>query len=103
MTKPTGLLLNDEFRRAINDLANDLKLNAPHSDQTGVSTTKFSLAQQLEEVERELSYRAKVYPNLVRRRQLRESQAEYHMQRMEAVAETLRGLIGQEQAWSAQK
>ena len=48
-----------------------------------------------------LFYRAKVYPNLVRRRQLRESQAEYHTQRMEAVAETLRGLINQEKAWGA--
>ena len=64
--------------------------------------SKFSLLQQLEEVERELSYRAKVYPNLVRRRQLRESQAEYHTQRMEAVAETLRGLINQEKAWGAE-
>jgi hypothetical protein len=54
---------------------------------------KFSLSQQLEEVERELALRSRVYPRMVSKGQIRQSEAEYHMQRMESVAETLRGLV----------
>jgi hypothetical protein len=55
--------------------------------------SKFSLSQQLEEVERELALRAKVYPRMVAKGQIRQSEADYHTQRMESVAETLRTLV----------
>lgn len=55
--------------------------------------TKFSLGQQLEEVERELALRKRVYPSMVARGQMRESLADYHVARMEAVRETLVGLL----------
>jgi hypothetical protein len=55
--------------------------------------SKFSLSQQLEEVERELALRSRVYPRMVSKGQIRASEAEYHMERMESVAETLRGLL----------
>jgi len=55
--------------------------------------SKFSLSQQLEEVERELALRSRVYPRMVSKGQMRNTEAEYHMQRMESVAETLRGLV----------
>jgi hypothetical protein len=52
----------------------------------------FSLQQQIEEVQRELALRERVYPGLVRKRQMRQPEADYHMARMRAVLETLRGL-----------
>jgi hypothetical protein len=52
----------------------------------------FSLAQQIEEVERELKLRERVYPNLVRKLEMRQSIADYHMARMQAVLETLMAL-----------
>lgn len=50
---------------------------------------KFSIAAQLEEVQRELDQRATVYPRLVRSHSMRESVAAYHVARMEAVKQTL--------------
>jgi len=51
-----------------------------------------SLAQQIEEVERELKLRREVYPRMIAKGALRQSVADYHMQRMQAVLETLRRL-----------
>ena len=50
---------------------------------------KFSLAQQIEEIEREIGLREKVYPNLVRKGEMRQSVADYHMARMRAVLRTV--------------
>lgn len=52
-------------------------------------TRRFSLAQQIEEVDRELDQRGKVYPNLIRRGKLSRAQADYHVDRMKAVRATL--------------
>lgn len=51
---------------------------------------KISIAQQIEEVERELSFRRGVYPGLVIKGSLRQSVADYHMDRMRAALETLK-------------
>ncbi|MGH6793076.1 MAG: hypothetical protein ACRECF_10125 [Methyloceanibacter sp.] len=48
-----------------------------------------SLAQQIEEVELELSFRREVYPRLVAARKKKKSTAEYQITRMEAVLRTL--------------
>ena len=53
---------------------------------------KFSLDQQLEEVQRELDKRNEVYPGLVRKGVLRQSVADFHIARMLAVQRTLRWL-----------
>lgn len=57
--------------------------------------TQFSLEQQLEEVEREIALRNRVYPTMIAKGRMRESVAQYHTGRMHAVAETLRRLIQQ--------
>jgi hypothetical protein len=57
-----------------------------------VVMTQFSLAQQIEEVEREIAMRERVYPHQVRSGKLRQSIADYQMNRMLAVLETLRRL-----------
>lgn len=51
--------------------------------------TDFSIQQQIEEVEREIELRRKVYPSLVRTHQMRQSVADYHIGRMQAVKRTL--------------
>jgi hypothetical protein len=51
-----------------------------------------SLNQQLEEIERELTQRTRVYPRLVSRGQLRESVGKYQQQRLFAAGETIRFL-----------
>lgn len=51
---------------------------------------KFSIAAQVEEVERELGKRDSVYPGLVFTRKLTQAQAEFHYARMVAVGDTLR-------------
>jgi hypothetical protein len=53
---------------------------------------KFSLIQQIEEIERELEKRNVVYPRLVRKGEMRQSIADYHIARMRAVLETLKWL-----------
>jgi hypothetical protein len=53
---------------------------------------KFSIGQQCEEVEREIQQRSQVYPRLVSNHQMRQSVADFHMARMEAVLESLRWL-----------
>jgi hypothetical protein len=55
-----------------------------------------SLNQQIEEIERELILRRRVYPRLVTARQMRASVADYHMQRLEAVLDTLTTLRDKE-------
>lgn len=51
---------------------------------------RISLDQQIEEVERELAERAKVYPRLMSSGRMRPSVAEFHVARMEAVLRTLK-------------
>jgi hypothetical protein len=51
--------------------------------------TDFSLREQIEEVERELALRARVYPGQVHMGKMRQSIADYHMNRMQAVRDTL--------------
>lgn len=48
-----------------------------------------SLNQQIEEVERELALRRDVYPRQVAAGKMRQSIADYHLKRMEAVLATL--------------
>jgi hypothetical protein len=57
--------------------------------------TEFSLREQIEEVERELALRARVYPGLVHAGKMRQSIGAYHMARMQAVSETLKRLQAQ--------
>ena len=49
----------------------------------------FSIQQQIEEVEREIALRKTVYPRRVQNGQMRQSVADYHRARMEAVLRTL--------------
>jgi len=56
----------------------------------------FSLAQQIEEVDRELELRRRVYPGQVRSGAMRQSVADYHMARMQAVLTSLRWLQANE-------
>ena len=62
------------------------------SDRLTKIAMKFSLDQQIEEVEREINMRESVYPGWIARGKIRRSAAEYHMDRMRAVLETLKGL-----------
>jgi hypothetical protein len=50
---------------------------------------KFSIHQQIDEVKREIRMREEVYPRQVRSGVLRQSIADYQMQRMKAVLATL--------------
>jgi hypothetical protein len=52
--------------------------------------SKFSIDQQIEEVELELKYRRDVYARLVSAHKMRQSIADYRTARMEAVLETLK-------------
>lgn len=49
-----------------------------------------SLSQQIEEVEQEIQMRERVYPEQVRKGSMRESVAEFRINRMKAVLATLR-------------
>jgi hypothetical protein len=51
--------------------------------------TDFSLREQIEEVEREIALRMRVYPGQIRMGKMRVSVAEYHMNRIRAVLDTL--------------
>jgi hypothetical protein len=53
---------------------------------------KISIDQQIEEVERELAERSRVYPRLVAKGTLRKSVAEYHVERLNAALATLKWL-----------
>lgn len=57
-----------------------------------MAAEKVPLRHQIEEVERELVMRRQVYPGLVRRKTMRQGEADLHMGRMEAVLATLRWL-----------
>jgi hypothetical protein len=48
-----------------------------------------SINQQIEEVQRELGQRERVYPRLVASGKLKASHADYQVQRMQAVLKTL--------------
>jgi hypothetical protein len=50
---------------------------------------KFSLNQQIDEIDRELEQRRDVYPRLVATRKLRESHAKFQTERLEAARATL--------------
>jgi hypothetical protein len=56
-----------------------------------------TLNQQIEEVDRELAYRAHVYPRLVSSGKLRQSIATYQVDRLKAVRATLVWLQKNEQ------
>lgn len=51
---------------------------------------KISIASQIAEADREVAMRRRVYPEQVRRRKMRETEAEMLIARMEAIAATLR-------------
>jgi hypothetical protein len=51
-----------------------------------------SLNEQIAEVERELALRSRVYPGLVAKNKMRQSEADEHTRRMQAVLATLRSL-----------
>jgi hypothetical protein len=55
-----------------------------------------TLNQQIEELDRELAYRAKVYPRLMAAGKLRASVAEYQVARLKAARETLEWLADRE-------
>jgi hypothetical protein len=59
---------------------------------------KISIGQQIEEVQRELVQREKVYPRLVTAGKLKRSHAEYQTERMRAVLATLQWLSDNEAA-----
>ena len=50
---------------------------------------KFSLDQQIEEIDRELEQRAAVYPRLVQNHKLRQSIADYQVERLKAARASL--------------
>jgi hypothetical protein len=50
---------------------------------------KISLAQQIDEIARELDERKRVYPRLIATRKIRESVAAYQTARLEAAHQTL--------------
>jgi hypothetical protein len=60
-----------------------------------------SLAQQIEECEREIALRNGVYPRMVSSGKMRQSIADYHMARMKAVLATLEWLQKNEAAIKA--
>ena len=64
-----------------------------------------SLAQQIEEVERELSIRDGVYARRVSSGKMRKSLADYHIERMRAVLQTLQELEARnaKAAWAKMK
>ena len=51
--------------------------------------TKISLGQQIEEVDRELELRGRVYPIEIAKGRMRKSIADYHLARLGAVRNTL--------------
>ncbi len=51
---------------------------------------KFSISQQIEEVEREIALRRDVYARSVAAGRMRQSVADYHLGRMQAALDTLR-------------
>ena len=55
-----------------------------------------SLAQQIEEVEREIKLRKSTFQNYGRTGKMRSSEAEFHLMRMKAVLTTLRWLQANE-------
>ena len=54
-----------------------------------------SLNQQIEEVDREIELRRRVYPGQVASGKMRQSVANYHLERMLAVKETLERIKGE--------
>lgn len=50
---------------------------------------QYSLQQQIEEVEREIALRESVYPRQVSSGKMRQSTADYHLDRMRSVRATL--------------
>lgn len=58
---------------------------------------KFSLVQQIEEIDRELEQRARVYPRLVSVGKMRQSIADYQVDRLKAARATLMWLLSNEE------
>jgi hypothetical protein len=61
----------------------------------------YSLSAQIEEVEREILLRGRVYPHQVASRKMRQSVADMHLDRMRAVLRTLEWLRANETAIKA--
>jgi len=59
---------------------------------------KISLAQQIDEIDRELGQRAKVYPRLVASGKLRQSHADFQVDRLKAARATIVWMAENEQA-----
>jgi len=57
-----------------------------------MAEARHSLAQQIDEIQRELRTRDDVYPRLVASRKLRDSHAEFQMGRLKAALKTLQWL-----------
>jgi len=57
---------------------------------------KFSITQQIEEIDREIELRSRVYPNQVRSGAMRQSVADYHLERIKAVGASLEWLRANE-------
>ena len=58
----------------------------------------FSLEAQIEEVEREIEMRKRVYPRMIVARSLKQGQADYYVARMQAVHTTLTALLAKQRA-----
>lgn len=54
--------------------------------------TKFTIGQQINEVQAEIAMRERVYPGLVAKRKMRQSEADHKTSCMTAVLQTLRWL-----------
>lgn len=57
---------------------------------------KFSIDGQIGEVEFEITMREKVYPSMVARGRMRQSEADYHLSAMKAIRTTLKWLRNNE-------
>lgn len=53
------------------------------------------LRHQIDEVRRELAMRQRVFPGLIAKGKMRQGEADLHMQRMQAVLETLERLAAE--------
>lgn len=80
------------------------RIERSHRKNVG-ARVNFSLAQQLEEVDREIKMREAVYPRQVHAGKLRQSLADYQMGRMKAVRDTLIRLMEQKatDGWNEQQ
>jgi hypothetical protein len=67
-------------------------MQPPDSPGEQLARRKISLAQQVEEIDRELERRKHDYPRLISRKKLRQSEADYQTERLWAARATLEWL-----------